>query len=547
MSGLAEILQENQRLRSSLVEREARLTSLQQVVAERERSLSEQAEALQLLTEQRDAVQRRAEQLAEELEFLKLQRRGAVSQRFVPGDEQGILPMFADVQAPPRHPKADDESDDDGEDEKGKRKRKPSRKGTSRRNREAFNHLPSRKVHCPAAADAACAKCGGNLRVIGQAESFRINWVPGHYVVEDIARDKCACPNCPSEGVLTVPSPHALDRALCGDALLARVLIDKFADHIPLHRQARRMAREGFDVSTNTLSSWVVQAHDRLLRRIADAVMQDILENRFAQSDDTGFPVQDRGDGKLRKGRMWAVTDQQQVGYAFTDTKEGKFPAEILAKFKGDCLLVDAGSEFNLVVSKLDLLRAGCWSHLRTYFVYALQFHPYEARVALGTIRDIFMLERTFRDLPADERLAGRRQHSLVLVDGLMAWVKKLSPMVRPKTKLMEALTYATNQEATLRVFLERGDIPIHNNLSELMLRQHVVGRKNWLFARSEGGARAASTMFTLIGSCWLQGVNPHEYFVDVLGRVLDHPASRIRELTPRAWLLAKDGTGAPG
>jgi len=82
--------------------------------------------------------------------------------------------------------------------------------------------------------------------------------------------------------------------------------------------------------------------------------------------------------------------------------------------------------------------------------------------------------------------------------------------------------------------------VPMHNNLSELMLRQAVVGRKNWLFARSEGGAHAAATIYALVGSCKLQGIDPWVYFRDVLGRVLDHPAKRVGELTPKNWLAAR-------
>ena len=231
--------------------------------------------------------------------------------------------------------------------------------------------------------------------------------------------------------------------------------------------------------------------------------------------------------------------------YAFPDTKEGKFPAKLLDGFAGDCLLADGGSEFNQVVDEQGLDRAGCWSHLRTYFFDALAFHPRDAELALGTIRDVFMIERELKSLDEAARLAARRARSKPLVDGLFAWVKSMAVLERPKSKLMEALTYATNQEAALRVFLERGDIPIHNNLSERMLRQHVVGRKNWLFARSEGGAKAAATMFTLIGSCWLQGIDPHAYLVDVLGRVQDHPAKRVGELTPRSWRQARDHTAS--
>ena len=261
-----------------------------------------------------------------------------------------------------------------------------------------------------------------------------------------------------------------------------------------------------------------------------------ILGRSMLQGDDTGMPVQDGGDGRLRKGRMWAFTDQEQVFYAFTDTKQGKFPTSLLDKYEGKLLLVDGGSEFNEVVRELGLERAGCWSHLRTYFFKALKHHPDDASLALGTIRDLFMIERDVWGRDPDAVLAERRARSRPLVDGFFAWVKAKSQVTRPKSVLGDALRYARNQETQLRLFLEHGKLPIHNNLSELMLRQTVVGRKNWLFARFEGGAKAAATIYTLIGSCMLQGIDPWKYLRDVLDRLLDHPANRIDELTPRRW-----------
>ena len=59
---------------------------------------------------------------------------------------------------------------------------------------------------------------------------------------------------------------------------------------------------------------------------------------------------------------------------------------------------------------------------------------------------------------------------------------------------------------------------------------------KNWLFAGSQGGAKAASTVFTLIGSCMLQGVDPQRYLIDILPRLPDHPSTKVSELTPKAW-----------
>lgn len=548
MLGLAEILDENHRLRKSMTALEGQVSEMTGGLRDRDEALATQA--LELATAaselaKRDAmleaVKARAEELAQQLEFLKLKARGPASQRYVP-EEQDVLPFPGDITPPPRAPEPEP-NDEEPEETSTTDKKKKKRKGKTpkRRNRDAFAHFPSRPVTCKTTDDATCAGCGGLLGVIGQAVSFRVDWVPGHFIIDDVIRDKCACPNCPDQGVLTVPGPYALDRALCANGLLARVLVDKFADHIPLNRQVRRMGREGFEIGSNTLAGWVKQSAG-LLKIVAKAVYTELLEGDFLQGDDTGFPVQDGGDGALRKGRLWAFTNQEQVFYAFTATKQGIYPAKLLKNFAGDLLLVDGGSEFNKVVRDQDLERAGCWSHLRTYFFHARHHHPVEAALALATIRDLFLLERSLRGKPPDEVRARRQAEALPLIDGFFEWVKALSARVRPKSKLGEAVTYARNQEAAMRLHLEHGELPMHNNLSELMLRQAVVGRKNWLFARSEGGAEAAATIYTLIGSCMLQGIDPHAYLVDILGRLLDHPSNRVNELTPRAWRLATEG-----
>lgn len=524
MSGLGEILDENARLR-------AEMASLRSALSETRTELVTSQAML-------EAVQRKAEYLAHQLELAQLRYGGRASQRHVPGD-QPPLPFAGDVTPPPRMPVPDEQAEDDATEKVSRRK--PKRSGTPRRrNRDDFDHMPSKPVECRA-EPTNCTACGEPLEKIGVAKSFRIEWVPGHFVVHDVARDKCACRACPGEGVLTVPAPYALERSLAGNGLVARVLVDKFADHIPANRQAKRMKREGFEVGSHTLSAWICAAGG-LLARVAEAVRAEVLASSVIQGDDTGMPVQDGGDGKLRKGRMWAFTDQEQVFYAFTESKAGKFPNALLEGYAGELILVDGGSEFNEVVRERGLERAGCWSHLRTYFFKALTHHPAEANLALGTLRDLFLIERSVWGSDPDVVLAERQARSRPLVDGFFEWVKALSQITRPESVLGDALRYAINQEAAMRRFLEHGELPMHNNLSELMLRQAVVGRKNWLFARSEGGARAAAAIYTLIGSCGLQGVDPWEYLRDVLGRLLDHPGNRVGELTPKQWRAARSG-----
>ncbi len=551
MSGLGEILEENMTLRESLAAMERQLRGAESRLDETTCQLDETTCQLDETTRQLDDTTRQldeakrevalrdamidtlkatAEELARKLEQIRIQQSGAQSYRYIP-DEQEVLPFTGDITPPPRAPQSDASATDDTNRPNSDTGKKPKR-----RKREALNHLKSRTVRCAASEDATCVGCGGALNIIGQAESYRVEWVQGHFIVEDVVRDKCACPKCPGEGILTVPAPYALDRALCGNGLLSRVLVDKYADHLPLNRQAKRMKREGLDIGSNTLAAWVKKSTIDLLSHVATAIKVDLWQSSFLQGDDTGFPVQNGGNGRLQKGRLWAFTDQEQVQYAFTATKQGKCPAALLDGFAGDLLLVDGGSEFNQAVREHDLARAGCWSHLRTYFFHARHHHPAEARLALGTIRDLFLLERKLRGRPPDEVVKARHQEAKPIIDGFFEWVQAVSTFVRPKSTLGRAITYATNQEAALRLHLEHAELPMHNNLSELMLRQAVVGRKNWLFARSEGGAEAAAIAYTLIGSCMLQGIDPHEYLVDVLGKLPDWPSTRVGELTPRAW-----------
>ena len=517
MTGLAEILEENRLLREALAAKAVELAKREAMI---------------------EALKQTAEDLARELELLELKARGPASQRFVVSENQQLLRFPGDVKPPPRAPRPDDSEDAEAKDTK---QRSSSGARPRRRNREDFHGLRSRKITCEAKEGSTCPGCGSVLGVIGQATSFRVEWIPGHFMVEDVIRDKCACPNCPDQGVLTVPAPYALERALCGNSLLARVTVDKFVDHIPLNRQAKRMTREGFEIGSNTLAGWIKGAGS-LLGVLANAVKRNLLAGDYLQGDDTGFPVQDGEGGMLRKGRLWAFTDQEQVFYAFTPTKEGSFPTQLLDGFRGDLLLVDGGSEFNEAVREHGLERAGCWSHLRTYFFDARHHHPNEAALALTTIRDLFLIERVLHGKPPDEVLAHRRRDAAPLVDGFFDWVRALSTTVRPKSTLGDAVRYALNQENALRLHLEHGELPMHNNTSELMLRQAVVGRKNWLFARSEGGAEAAAILYTLVGSCMLQGVDPHAYLKDVFDRLPDHPVNRVDELTPLQWRRSRQG-----
>ena len=528
--GIASVLAETERLRRELAARDEAIAQRDQAIADRDAKLVEQDAKIAALTISN-------EDLAMRLDLIRIKAASRQNQRYIPGKEPIPLPLgFPEPVPPPRLPQP--EPVEPASEPPAPKARTPR----VRRDLSQPSARPVRRLPCRIDPAAVCAKCSRPLKVFATELRYRIEWVPGHFETLEVARERCSCPDCPGQGVLVAPPPNfALPKAMCGNGLLARVLTDKFADRMPLNLQAERMKREGEEFDTATLSGWVLLAAS-LVERIALAVDNRLMKGSWLQADDTGLPVQDGTDGNLRKGRLWAVTDQQEVRYHFTDTKEGKNPKEFLKDFAGKLLLVDGGSEFNAAVASKGLLRAGCWSHLRTYFFDARHHHPIEAQLALGTLRDLFAIEAGLVGAKLDVRREVRDRDVRPLVQGFFDWIVGIRRTTRPTSILGEALTYAVNGRESFERFLDHPELPMHNNRSELCLRGPVVGRKAWLFAGSEGGAKAAATMFTLVGSCKMQGIDPWAYLADVLSRIREHPVNRIDELTPRGWRLAREG-----
>ena len=385
-----------------------------------------------------------------------------------------------------------------------------------------------------APAPDCCPGCGGALRKIGESSATRFEWRRGHYFTMRINRPSCACDTCRTVHTAPEPSEFALPRSIVGNGLAAQIVVDKFADNIPLNRQATRFERDGLALSASTLGD-TVRGVAGLLARIVVAMKKEQLEGNALQADDTGLPVLDGEAGRAVAGRLWVYADSRNVVYDFTPTKHGTGPAAYLAKFKG-VILADGGSEFNEAVRNMGLTRAGCWSHARRYFVDAEETSPVLAREAIGLIGEIFAIERRPGMDDPVMRARARSTDTQAAIAAVRAFLEKHAHGLRPKSPIGQAVRYALNQFEFLSACIDHPEIPVHNNLSELQLRRPVIGRKNWLFAGSEGGARSAAILFSITGSCRLHRINPAAYLLDVLGRINDHPVNRIAELTPANW-----------
>jgi hypothetical protein len=112
-------------------------------------------------------------------------------------------------------------------------------------------------------------------------------------------------------------------------------------------------------------------------------------------------------------------------------------------------------------------------------------------------------------------------------------------PKLSRKSDTTAAIRYALTRWDALLRYLDDGHIEIDNNAAERSLRSVALGRKNYLFAGSDSGGERAASIYSLIGSAKLNGLDPEAYLCEVLSRIADHPINRIEELLP--WNLGAD------
>ncbi|MFG1352638.1 IS66 family transposase [Xanthobacter autotrophicus] len=405
------------------------------------------------------------------------------------------------------------------------------------------DHLPREDVRLDI-EDAVCACCGGGLHAIGESQSEMLDWVPAQLRVIRITRPKYACRVC--ETVVQAPAP---ERLIAGGpatpALIAQVLVSKYCDHTPLYRQSQIFARHGVDLARSTLAGWVGGACWWL-----EALQERLCRNVFASdhlfADDTPVPVLDPGRGRTKTGRLWVYAREQRgwsgpeppaAVYLFAPDRRAERPAVHLQHFSG-VLHVDGYAGFEPLARNGDVVLAACWAHARRKFYDVAQATGSPvATEALRRIGELYAVEAQCRGQSPAHRLAARRQHSRPLVAELCAWLEAQFAQVSGRSTLAEAIRYALSRWEALTRFLHDGRIELDTNPVERAIRPVALGRKNHLFAGSDGGGHRWAVICSLIETAKLNDVEPYAYIADVLQRMVDgHPVNRLDELLPWTW-----------
>src|SRR6201996_1110532 len=394
-------------------------------------------------------------------------------------------------------------------------------------------------------ASLVCPCCSGTLHKIGEDVAERLDIVPAQFRVLVVRRPKYACRTC-EDVVVQAPAPARLiEGGLPTEATVAQVLVSKYADHLPLYRQAQIYARQGIDLDRSTLADWVGHAawhlrplHERLLMRLRQ------LPRLFA--DETTAPVLDPGRGRTKTGQLWAYaaddrpwggSDPPGVAYVYASDRKAERPITHLDGFKG-VLQVDGYAGYRRLAERGDVQLAFCWVHVRRNFYKLATPGPAPiASEALQRIAALYAIEKDIRGLSAEERCLARQHKSRPLIDALEPWLRTQLGLISQKGKLAEAINYALSRWEGLTRFLDDGRIELDNNTVERSIRPITLNRKNALFAGSDGGADHWATIATLIETCKLNEIDPLSYLTDVLARIVNgHPNRDIDALLPWAY-----------
>jgi transposase len=362
--------------------------------------------------------------------------------------------------------------------------------------------------------------------MVGQVETAdRITSVKLTYQIERHARQKyrCAC----NGAVVTAPGPAALiPGGRYAPAFAVGVAVAKYADHLPLERQARMMAREGLVIDSQTL--WdQIQALARHLEPTYEALGQRALAAPVINVDETRWP---RLGGAPATGAVWSVHAPTVSFYRILPGKSAEEGRQVLGGYRGTAV-VDGYAVYEVLArAGPDLQLAHCWAHTKRKFDEVAEHWPTACEAIRAHIGDLYAIERLIpRPFPGDataqaQRHQLRQTRSRPILEEIQRW--SAAQVGLPRSDFGKAVRYMRERWTGLTRFVDDPRIPLDNNAAERALRGPVVGRKNHYGSRSLRGTQVAALFYTLCETARLLDVDAHAYLQHAVDAALAVPGT---------------------
>lgn len=409
--------------------------------------------------------------------------------------------------------------------------------------------------------DTNCPCCRAAMHVIGEDQSKRLDVIPAQFRVLVTHRPKYACRAC--EGaIVQAPAPERLIKAgLPTEALVAFIIVSKYAWHLPLYRQAQMLALQGIKLDRSTLAFWVAYAAGELAP-VYERLKAHLKASSKINVDETTAPVLDPGRGRTKTGYFWAIARDDRpwggpeppgVAFTYAPGRGAAHAYNVLEGYSG-IVQCDGYSAYKTLVAperaklpKLDISLAFCWTHWRRYFTDIERGGPAPiATEAIRRIGQIYAIEKAIRGNSPEARRLVRQQRSKPIALALKAWLEGELGRVSESSAIAEALRYGLSHWQGLTRFLDDGRIELDTNAVERAIRPIALGRKNHLFSGHDCGAQNWASLASLIETAKLHDINPQDYLADILTKLVNGwPMSDIDSLLPWAWAAQARGDDA--
>jgi hypothetical protein len=332
------------------------------------------------------------------------------------------------------------------------------------------------------------------------------------------------------------------------------VITAKYQDALPLYRQAALLSRFGGDLSRSTLAASVVRV-GHAVQPLINLLRDRLLEADVIHGDETVVQVlKEAGRAAQTKSYLWAQTTNSGPPirlFSYTPGRGSRHAQPLYDGIKSSAVLMSDGYEvYNALAAAHGVIHLGCWAHARRYFVEAEAAIPKPARGPeqlatrfITVIGRLYAIEALAKEVNAEQRLQVRQTQSRAVLADIESLLSEHLHRVLPGSLLGKALHYLSAQWPKLIRFVENGRWPVDNNACENAIRPFVIGRRNWLFSDTVGGAQASANLYSLIETCKANRVEPYGYLMAVFRQLpLAKTADDFEALLP--WKLTSSDLG---
>lgn len=379
------------------------------------------------------------------------------------------------------------------------------------------------------------------LKKIGDEVSEVLDYVPGELYVKQYIRPKYVQPLDETRNtVITASLPgRIMEKCMAGEGLTAQITVDKYVDHIPLHRQSQRFRRAGVTIAQSTINEWIKAVLNQL-SSLYEIHKQLVLKSAYLHADETTIRVLDENKkGKTHLGYYWVYhnSKDKMVLFDYRTGRGGEGPDDILKDYKG-YLQTDGYAGYDGFDKREGITLLHCMAHARRKFHDALLSDKTRAEYALNMFRQLYAIEQKIKDeaLPDDAILELRQREAVPVLNALKEWMTQQYTEILPKSPIGQAIAYCLPRWKKLCIYTTNAILQIDNNPVENAIRPIAIGRKNYLFAGSHEAAQRAAMVYSLFATCRLHNINPYDWLKDVLQRMHLYTTNNIAELLPQHW-----------